>query len=140
MLASISFFFLLFFSTFFSIVFSYFILEEEEENNLNIILYSILGTSVAFIVNQASDGNHSFSYGISIFSVLYLSTVFFNDLNKNQRILFVFPGIIGLMIGFGLIFNSILLMCFLYIAKNNFNYLYTSKKLDSENNKNEENK
>ena len=138
MLASISFFFLLFFSTFFSIIFSYFILEEE--NNLNIILYSILGTSVAFIVNQVSDGNHSFSYCISIFSVLYLSTVFFNDSNKNQKILFVFPRIIGLMIGFGLIFNSILLMCFLYIAKNNFNYIYTSKKLDSENNKNEENK
>jgi len=138
MLALISFFFLLFFSTLFSILFSYFIIEEEK-NNVNAVLFSILGTSIAFILNQSSNIDSSLAYGISIFIIVYISSNFSNDLNEKRRMLFIFPGIIGLMIGFGLIFKVIILMAFLYIIKNSFKYAYNSDDLDLEEYKNKEN-
>ena len=138
MLALISFFFLLFFSTFFSTLFSYFIIEEEK-NNFNIVLFSILGTSIAFILNHSSSMDTSLAYGISIFIIVYISSNFLNDLNETKKILFIFPGIIGLMVGFGLIFKVIILMAFLYIIKSIFNYTHGSEDLDLEEYQNEEN-
>ena len=138
MFALLVFFFKLFFSTFFSILFSYFIIEEEE-NNLGVILFSILGTSLALIVMQSSIANNALSNSILIASILYLSYNFFNILHENKKLLFIFPGIIGLMVGFGLIFQSILVLAFLYLAKNSLNYIYESKTADNNMPENEEN-
>ena len=136
MFGLLAFFFKLFFSTFFSILFSYFIIEEEE-NNIAIILFAILGTSLALIVNHSAALDYSLSYSILILTIIYLSYNFFNISMGNERIFFIFPGIIGLMIGFGLILQSIIVIVFLYIAKNNLAYMYDNS---SDNNleKNEE--
>ena len=138
MFGLIAFFFKLFFSTFFSILFSYFIIEEEE-SNFGIILFAILGTSIASIMNQFPNADNSISLSILIFTLIYLSYKFFNTFNENEKILFLFPGIIGLMIGFGLIFHSIILIAFIYIAKNNLNYIYDSNISDSNIEENQKN-
>ena len=129
MFGLLAFFFKLFFSTFFSILFSYFIIEEEE-NNIAIILFAILGTSLALIVNHSIASDSSLSFSILILTIICLSYNFFNISMGNEKILFIFPGIIGLMIGFGLIFQSIIVIVFLYIAKNNLAYLYESDSSD----------
>ena len=138
MLALISFFFLLFYSTLFSVLFSYFIIEEEKYN-LNIVLFSILGTSVAFILNQFSNIDSSLSYVVSIFIIVYISSNSFNSLNETKKMLFIFPSIIGLMVGFGLIFKVMILMAFLYIIKSSFQHVYSSDDLDLEEYQNKEN-
>ena len=139
MFGLIAFFLKLFFSTFFSILFSYFIIEEEK-SNFGIILFAILGTSIASIVNHSSNAESSISLGILIFTLIYLSYKFFNTFDENEKILFLFPGIIGLMIGFGLIFHSIILIVFIYIAKNNLNYIYDSTITDSNVDENQKNR
>ena len=137
MFGLLAFFFKLFFSTFFSILFSYFIIEEEK-NNIAIISFGILGTSLALIVNHSIVSDHSLSYSILILSIIYLSCNFFNISMGNEKILLIFPGIIGLMIGFGLIFQSIIVIVFLYIAKNKLAYMYESNSTDHNLEKDEE--
>ena len=137
MFGLLAFFFKLFFSTFFSVLYSYFIIEEEK-NNVAIILFAVLGTSIGSMTMQLSDVNFSISHGISIFVLIYFSNKIFKVENIDKKILFIFPSIIGLMIGFGLIFQSIILIVFIYLIKNNLNYIYDSKSLPSEINENNE--
>ena len=112
-------------------IFSYFIIEEEK-NNIAIILFAILGTSLALIVNHSIALDYSLSYSILILTIIYLSYNFFNISMDRERIFFIFPGIIGLMIGFGLILQSVIIIIFLYIAKNNLTYMYESNSSDDE--------
>ena len=138
MFSLLVFFFKLFFTTFFSILFSYFIIEEEE-NNLGVILFGILGVSLSSIVMRFSVPDLNISISILIFSVLYLSYNFFNISYQDKTLLFIFPGIIGLMVGLGLIFEAILILAFLYIAKNSLDYIYEAKVEDDNIQENEEN-
>jgi len=120
------FFFKLFFSIFFAILFSYFILEEEE-NNVAIILFSILGLSLSLFTTCSLSENSNLALSILAFSIIYLSFNFFNISHENKKLLFIFPGLIGLLIGIGVIFEVILILGALYIAKNSLNYIYESK-------------
>jgi len=139
MITLISFFFLLFFSTLFSILFSYFILEEEN-NHFIVILISLLASLIAFILNKSTNSADSnLTYSLAIFIVIYLSVNFLKSNNQAQKILFIFPAIIGLLIGFGFIFEVIILMVFLYVIKSSFVYFHTSDELFDEEAKNEEN-
>ena len=139
MITLISFFFLLFFSTLFSILFSYFILEEDE-NNFNIILISILASSIAFILNKSVNSvDSNLTYSLAIFMMIYLSINFLKSSNQTQQILFIFPAIIGLLIGFGFIFEVIILMAFLYVVKSSFTYMHTSDEFFDKEAKNEKN-
>ena len=138
MFGLLAFFFKLFFSTFFSVLYSYFIIEEEK-NNVAIILFAVLGTSIGSMTMQLSDVNFSISHGISIFVLIYFSNKIFKVENIDKKILFIFPSIIGLMIGFGLIFQSIIVLAFLYLAKNSLNYVYDSKNPTANAKENEEN-
>tara|TARA_Y100000814_G_scaffold240717_1_gene185146 strand:- start:329 stop:757 length:429 start_codon:yes stop_codon:yes gene_type:complete len=134
------FFFKLFFSTFFCILFSYFILEEEE-NNLGVILFGILGAVLSILSSSASDSG--FFISILIFSVLYFSYSSFNISTDVKKIFFIFPGLIGFLVGLGMIFETILVLLFLYFAKNNLEYIYrphsAELNIDDENEKNIDN-
>ena len=89
-------------------------------------------------MNHSIVSDHSLSYSILILSIIYLSCNFFNISKGNEKILLIFPGIIGLMIGFGLIFQSIIVIVFLYIAKNKLAYMYESNSTDHNLEKDEE--
>ena len=129
MFSLLVFFFKLFFSTFFSILFSYFIIEEEE-NNLGVMLFGVLGASLSlFYLTVSKEGDSSSSIAILLFSILYLSYYFFDISNDSKKLLFIFPGIIGLMVGFGLILESVLLFGFLYISKNGLSFVFESDDL-----------
>ena len=121
----------LFFSMFFSILFSYFIIEEEK-NNLGVVLFGIAGVSLTSIVMSFSDSNANVSISLSIIAIIYLSYIFFNIADNNQKLLFIFPGTIGCMIGLGLIFESLLILGSIYIAKNSLNYIYESNNIDND--------
>jgi len=117
------FFFKLFFSTFFAVLFSYFI-AEEEDSNISVILFAILGVSLSLIAGDSFIEKNAIS--ILVFSILYLSYNYFSNVSENKKILFLFPGLIGLLVGFGLILESILILLFLYIAQNSLTYIYES--------------
>ena len=123
------FFFKLSFSTFFSIMFSYFIIEEERDN-LGVVLFSLLGTSLSLLVLQSENLYSGISLSILMCSIIYLSYIFFDISHEDKRLLFIFPGTIGVMVGFGLIFESILILVFLYLVKNNLNYIYKTESND----------
>jgi len=126
MFSLLVFFFKLFFSTFFSILFSYFIIEEEE-SNLGVMLFGILGTSLSlFCLTVSKEGDGLSSIAILLFLILYLSYYFFNISNDSKKLLFIFPGVIGFMIGFGLLLESALLFGFLYISKNSLSFVFES--------------
>ena len=74
-----------------------------------------------------------------MFLVLFLSYYFFEITNDSKRIFFIFPGLIGLMIGIGLIIEATLIIGFLYIAKNSLNYIYDSEVPDGDIDQKEEN-
>ena len=135
MFSLLAFFFKLFFSTFFSIVFSYFIIEDEE-NNLGVILFGILGVSLSTL---SLEGTSNMSAPLLAFIIMFLSCYFFEIINNSEKLLFIFPGLIGLMIGLGLIVESIFIIGFLYIAKNSLNYIYNSDASGEGVLKNEEN-
>ena len=135
MFSLLAFFFKLFFSTFFSIIFSYFIIEDEE-NNLGVILFGILGVSLSTL---SLEGTSNMSAPLLAFIIMFLSCYFFEIINNSEKLLFIFPGLIGLMIGLGLIVESIFIIWFLYIAKNSLNYIYNSDASGEGVLKNEEN-
>ena len=108
MFSLLAFFFKLFFSTFFSIIFSYFIIEDEE-NNLGVILFGILGVSLSTL---SLEGTSNMSAPLLAFIIMFLSCYFFEIINNSEKLLFIFPGLIGLMIGLGLIVESIFIIWF----------------------------
>ena len=120
------FFFKLFFSAFFSILFCYFIIENEDDS-LEIMLFSTLGVLLPLIPIHSQLLVDSISISILFFAILYFSYTFFDISNDNKKILYFFPGIIGMMIGFGLIIETAFLFGFLYFIKNNIYYIYNSK-------------
>ena len=132
------FFFKLSFSTFFSIMFSYFIIEEERDN-LGVVLFGLLGTSLSLLVLQSENLYSGISLSILMCSIIYLSYIFFDISHEDKRLLFIFPGTIGVMVGFGLIFESILILVFLYLVKNNLNYIYETESNDIDMSKKQEN-
>ena len=138
MFSLLAFFFKLFFSTFFSILFSYFIIEDEE-NNLGVILLGILGVSLSMLSSESTGAYNSISISLLAFTIILLSYYFFEIANDSEKLLFVFPGLIGLMIGLGLIMESIFIIGFLYVAKNSLNYIYDSDNHGDSASKNEEN-
>ena len=138
MFSLLAFFFKLFFSTFFSILFSYFIIEDEE-NNLGVILLGILGVSLSMLSSESTGTYNSISISLLAFTIILLSYYFFEIANDSEKLLFVFPGLIGFMIGLGLIMESIFIIGFLYVAKNSLNYIYDSDTRGDSASKNEEN-
>ena len=138
MFSLLVFLFKLFFSTFFSVLFSYFI-AEEEENNLGVILFGILGVLISYLSMASSDMYSGVSIAILASFIIALSYYFFDVSNNNEKLLFVFPGLIGLMIGFSLVVESIFIIGFLYIAKNSLNYIYDSDDGNTEKVENQEN-
>ena len=138
MFSLLVFLFKLFFSTFFSVLFSYFI-AEEEENNLGVILFGILGVLISYLSMTSSDMYSGVSIAILASFIVVLSYYFFDVSNNNEKLLFIFPGLIGLMIGFSLVVESIFIIGFLYIAKNSLNYIYDSDDDNTEKVENQEN-
>lgn len=138
MFSLLVFLFKLFFSTFFSVLFSYFI-AEEEENNLGVILFGILGVLISYLSMASSDMYSGVSIAILTSFIVALSYYFFDVSNNNEKLLFIFPGLIGLMIGFSLVVESIFIIGFLYIAKNSLNYIYDSDDDNTEKVENQEN-
>jgi len=138
MFSLLVFLFKLFFSTFFSVLFSYFI-AEEEENNLGVVLFAILGVLISYLSMSSSDMYSGVSIAILASFIIALSYYFFDVSNNNEKLLFVFPGLIGLMIGFSLVVESIFIIGFLYIAKNSLNYIYDSDDDNAEKVENQEN-
>tara|TARA_B100002052_G_scaffold90806_1_gene83576 strand:- start:397 stop:819 length:423 start_codon:yes stop_codon:yes gene_type:complete len=138
MFSLLVFLFKLFFSTFFSVLFSYFI-AEEEENNLGVVLFAILGVLISYLSMSSSDMYSGVSIAILASFIIALSYCFFDVSNNNEKLLFVFPGLIGLMIGFSLVVESIFIIGFLYIAKNSLNYIYDSDDDNAEKVENQEN-
>ena len=138
MFSLLVFLFKLFFSTFFSVLFSYFI-AEEEENNLGVILFGILGVLISYLSMVSSDMYSGVSIAILVSFIVVLSYYFFDVSNNNEKLLFIFPGLIGLMIGFSLVVESIFIIGFLYIAKNSLNYIYDSDDDNTEKVENQEN-
>ena len=138
MFSLLVFLFKLFFSTFFSVLFSYFI-AEEEENNLGVILFGILGVLISYLSMASSDMYSGVSIAILASFIVALSYYFFDVSNNNEKLLFIFPGLIGLMIGFSLVVESIFIIGFLYIAKNSLNYIYDSEDDNTEKVENQEN-
>ena len=138
MFSLLVFLFKLFFSTFFSVLFSYFI-AEEEENNLGVILFGILGVLISYLSMVSSDMYSGVSVAILVSFIVVLSYYFFDVSNNNEKLLFIFPGLIGLMIGFSLVVESIFIIGFLYIAKNSLNYIYDSNDDNTEKVENQEN-
>ena len=126
MFSLLVFLFKLFFSTFFSVLFSYFI-AEEEENNLGVILFGILGVLISYLSMVSSDMYSGVSIAILVSFIVVLSYYFFDVSNNNEKLLFIFPGLIGLMIGFSLVVESIFIIGFLYIAKNSLTLTPDSK-------------
>ena len=120
------FFFKLFFCAFFSILFCYFIIENED-NSLEVMLFSTLGTLLSLIPIHSKLLVDSTYASILFFAILYFSYTFFDISNDNKKILYFFPGIAGVMVGFGLIIETAFLFGFLYFAKNNIHYIYNSK-------------
>ena len=138
MFSLLVFLFKLFFSTFFSVLFSYFI-AEEEENNLGVVLFGILGVLLSYLSMASSDMYSGVSIAILASFIVALSYYFFDVSNNNEKLLFIFPGLIGLMIGFSLVVESIFIIGFLYIAKNSLNYIYDSDDDNTEKVENQEN-
>ena len=138
MFSLLVFLFKLFFSTFFSVLFSYFI-AEEEENNLGVVLFGILGVLISYLSMASSDMYSGVSIAILASFIVALSYYFFDVSNNNEKLLFIFPGLIGLMIGFSLVVESIFIIGFLYIAKNSLNYIYDSDDDNTEKVENQEN-
>ena len=138
MFSLLVFLFKLFFSTFFSVLFSYFI-AEEEENNLGVVLFAILGVLISYLSMSSSDMYSGVSIAILASFIIALSYYFFDVSNNNEKLLFIFPGLIGLMIGFSLVVESIFIIGFLYIAKNSLNYIYDSDDDNAEKVENQEN-
>ena len=138
MFSLLVFLFKLFFSTFFSVLFSYFI-AEEEENNLGVVLFAILGVLISYLSMASSDMYSGVSIAILASFIVALSYYFFDVSNNNEKLLFIFPGLIGLMIGFSLVVESIFIIGFLYIAKNSLNYIYDSDDDNTEKVENQEN-
>ena len=138
MFSLLVFLFKLFFSTFFSVLFSYFI-AEEEENNLGVVLFAILGVLISYLSMSSSDMYSGVSIAILASFIVSLSYYFFDVSNNNEKLLFIFPGLIGLMIGFSLVVESIFIIGFLYIAKNSLNYIYDSDDDNAEKVENQEN-
>jgi len=119
-------------------MFSYFIIEEERDN-LGVVLFSLLGTSLSLLVLQSENLYSGISLSILMCSIIYLSYIFFDISHEDKRLLFIFPGTIGVMVGFGLIFESILILVFLYLVKNNLNYIYKTESNDINMSKKQEN-
>ena len=139
MFALLAFFFKLFFSVLLAILFSYFI-AENEKNNLNVIFFSVLGTSLSKLSMNLSGLNESVSIAILVSMILYLSYSFFNIDQDNEKLLFIFPGFIGFLVGLGLIFESFVLLAFIYAAKNSLAYIdYSEMSSDDDNKENQEN-
>ncbi len=138
MFSLLVFLFKLFFSTFFSVLFSYFI-AEEEENNLGVVLFGILGVLLSYLSMASSDMYSGVSIAILASFIATLSYYFFDISNNDEKLLFLFPGLIGLMIGFSLVVESIFIIGFLYIAKNSLNYIYDSDNDNTEKVENQEN-
>ena len=138
MFSLLVFLFKLFFSTFFSVLFSYFI-AEEEENNLGVVLFGILGVLLSYLSMASSDMYSGVSIAILASFIAALSYYFFDISNNDKKLLFIFPGLIGLMIGFSLVVESIFIIGFLYIAKNSLNYIYDSDDDNTEKVENQEN-
>ena len=138
MFSLLVFLFKLFFSTFFSVLFSYFI-AEEEENNLGVILFGILGVLLSYLSMDSSDMYSGVSTVILASFITALSYYFFDVSNNNEKLLFIFPGLIGLMIGFSLVVESLFIIGFLYIAKNSLNYIYDSDDDNAKTVENQEN-
>ena len=138
MFSLLIFLFKLFFSTFFSVLFSYFI-AEEEENNLGVVLFGILGVLLSYLSMASSDMYSGLSIAILASFIAALSYYFFDISNNDEKLLFIFPGLIGLMIGFSLVVESIFIIGFLYIAKNSLNYIYDSDDNNPEKVENQEN-
>ena len=139
MFALLAFFFKLFFSVLLAILFSYFIVENEK-NNLNVIFFSVLGTSLSKLTMNLSGLNEGVSIAILVSMILYLSYSFFNIDQDNEKLLFIFPGFIGFLVGLGLIFESFVLLAFIYAAKNSLAYIdYSEMSSDDNNEENQEN-
>ena len=138
MFSLLVFLFKLFFSTFFSVLFSYFI-AEEEENNLGVVLFGILGVLLSYLSMTSSDMYSGVSIAILASFIAVLSYYFFDVSNNDEKLLFIFPGLIGLMIGFSLVVEAIFIIGFLYIAKNSLNYIYDSDDDNTEKVENQEN-
>ena len=138
MFSLLVFLFKLFFSTFFSVLFSYFI-AEEEENNLGVVLFGILGVLISYLSMVSSDMYSGVSVAILVSFIVVLSYYFFDVSNNNEKLLFIFPGLIGFMICFSLVVESIFIIGFLYIAKNSLNYIYDSNDDNTEKVENQEN-
>ena len=138
MFSLLVFLFKLFFSTFFSVLFSYFI-AEEEENNLGVVLFAILGVLISYLSMSSSDMYSGVSIAILASFIAVLSYYFFDVSNNDEKLLFIFPGLIGLMIGFSLVVEAIFIIGFLYIAKNSLNYIYDSDDDNTEKVENQEN-
>ena len=74
---------------------------------------------------------------------MHFSYSFFNISTDVKKIFFIFPGLIGFLVGLGMIFETILVLLFLYFAKNNLEYIYkphsAELNIDDENEKNIDN-
>ena len=138
MFSLLVFLFKLLFSIFFSVLFSYFI-AEEEESDLGVVLFGILGVLLSSISIATSDMYGGISIAILCSLVTVLSYYFFDIYNNSEKLLFVFPGLIGLMIGLSLIIESVFIIGSLYIAKNSLNYIYDADNDDAKAEENKEN-
>tara|TARA_B100001250_G_C19753502_1_gene768968 strand:- start:992 stop:1408 length:417 start_codon:yes stop_codon:yes gene_type:complete len=129
MFGLVAFFFKLFFSVFFAVLFSHFIIEEDSDS-LNVIFFSILGCSSGYIFNSGSGEFDLISYSIIISVLMFLAFNFFNIKSENKNILLAFPVLISFMIGISMIFQSVILLGFLYIARNNLFDIYSPERQD----------
>ena len=104
----------------------------KSENNQNIVessLICIFSASILGLTRQFSIEKEYFSMGIGVFAVIIGVILISKNLSFQNRIIWIFSAVVGMIIGSGLFFQALLLAGLIYLILHNsdtiFHYIDT---------------
>ena len=137
MFGFIAFAFKLIFSAILGGAFSYIIKNSELEDHsimVNMVMVSVLATSLVGLTVQLPDDFRGFAVGAAIFTVLHVTNSIIKLENLSQRLQILFASIIGIIVGVGYILQAMMLCFILFMILNNSKSLMSSFIADIEDN------
>ena len=115
--------------------------ENFEEDIVKTSLIAVLGSSIMGLGVQLRGNDYHFTAGIALISSLFVIIYITKNIDFSKRILWIFSGISGVIIGAGYIFQSMLLCAVIYYISTNNKYILnyfddSSDKIEDESIKN----
>ena len=130
----IAFGFKLFFSLLMTGIFGYFLDTSLKDRKfiISLILVSLFSTAmIAFCVQLAKNFQDQFIIGPVIMITMYITNEISRKSDNNKKMFYIFSTVIGIIIGFGYLIQTVLLVAILC-----FIYNYDTKELFNSSNKN----